>query len=410
MNRKKNTISEIPAVLQEKKEVKNLYVLTQEYLQKRLQFRLNCFSGMVEYKKNNDSKYKPLSDRMINQLVVASNQSGINTNKAIVSTVLNTEIISPEYNPLSEYIQSLPAWDGETDHIAELASRVVVKDNPNWHEHFKRWFVAMIASGIDSKVHNEVMLILYGPQSIGKTTFLRNLIPSSLSSLFFSGLINPANEEFLGHLSKFLLINMDELVGMNRKSFKELKEFLSKKDIYYRVKYDKFGQDFPRRASFAGTTNEQDFLFDLSGNRRFICIEIQKIDNSSPLQLDKCYAQAYALYISGYRFWFDSEDISILEKQNSRFLNVSTEEEKICELFEPCESSDKDFLLTATEIAEYIFKRSVDNNTVRRVGIVLKAKGFVRKKKKSGNQAYCLKAINIDTLLEVGNYFHHIDT
>lgn len=176
------------------------------------------------------------------------------------------------------------------------------------------------------------------------------------------------------------------MVGIAKRLSETLKEFLSKKVIHHRIKYDKFGQDFPRRASFAGTTNEKDFLFDLSGNRRFICVEAVYIDYQTPMNLDMAYSQASSLIKQGtFQYWFNQGDVQELESNNKRFLNISPEEEKIIEYFQPCEKGNEDVLLTATEVAEAIFfmkGRPVPSDTVRKIGGIMTRLGLLQETKR----------------------------
>lgn len=406
VSNKKTELSDITEQKQEEKDQqKNIYVLTKEFLFTRFHIRLNSFTQQLEGKAATAIDYAPVTDRVLNTLVVLCNENKICTNKTIVALVINTTHYTKTYNPLEEYLNGLPEWNDGVDYIEKLADKVQVASNPNWKNWFKRYFVAMVASGLFKDEHNEMMLILYGKQSVGKTTFIRNLIPAPLQKYYYSGMLNPASDEFFAHLTKFLLINLDELVGVSRKMFKELKEVLSKKKIHHRIKYDRHGQDYPRIASIAGTSNVKEFLYDLTGNRRFISVEALSIDYQSDYQLDKAYAQAYSLLkVGDFKYWFDKEDVPALEANNKQFLDISPEEEKIVEYFQPCEKGDENVLLTATEVAEAIFTmkgRQVPSDIVRKIGSIMTRLGFHKKKKANGNQAYAVKIENIDKLIEI---------
>ena len=90
---------------------------------------------------------------------------------------------SPEFNPMEEYLKSLPKWDGKTDYIAELAHRVTVMQTGGYRHTeedfayaFKKWLVNMVVCWVRPDVTNQSIMVFVGKGGIFKTTFFR---PSS---------------------------------------------------------------------------------------------------------------------------------------------------------------------------------------------------------------------------------------
>ena len=72
--------------------------------------------------------------------------------------------------------------------------------------------------------------------------------------------------------------------------------------------------------SFIGTSNQKDLLTDPSGSRRFICVEVTGvIDTTQPIDYEQLYAQAMHEIYHGERYWFDSEDEKIMTENNREF-------------------------------------------------------------------------------------------
>ena len=92
----------------------------------------------------------------------------------------------PDYNPLREYLDSLPAWDGVTDHIDQLASTVHVTGcTQEMHNRFfKKWMVAMVAAWLDDGTTNHEILTYIGEQGKYKTSFMTHLLPPALDKYF----------------------------------------------------------------------------------------------------------------------------------------------------------------------------------------------------------------------------------
>ena len=76
-----------------------------------------------------------------------------------------------------------------------------------------------------------------------------------------------------------------------------------------------------RYASFIATSNHKDLLTDPSGSRRFICIEVKGvIDTSRPIDYDQLYAQAMHELAHGERYWFNDADEYVMTEAN--FSNI----------------------------------------------------------------------------------------
>ena len=91
----------------------------------------------------------------------------------------------PDYHPLKEYLEGLPAWDGMTDHIDRLASTVHVTGcTQELHNRFfKKWMVAMVAAWLVDSTTNHEILTYIGPQGIYKSTFVVGLKESDIQTL-----------------------------------------------------------------------------------------------------------------------------------------------------------------------------------------------------------------------------------
>ncbi|MBR5847198.1 MAG: virulence protein E, partial [Bacteroidaceae bacterium] len=84
-------------------------------------------------------------------------------------------------------------------------------------------------------------------------------------------------------------------------------------------------------ASFCGTGNNPRFLTDLTDNRRWLPFMVRDIDSpwTHPMPYTEMYAQAYALYREGFRYWFDADDNAELARHNRQFEEPCMEEELI---------------------------------------------------------------------------------
>ncbi|CAN0602552.1 unnamed protein product, partial [Ectocarpus sp. 12 AP-2014] len=222
-------------------------------------------------------------------------------------TILNSDYTSI-FHPLRDFVKDLPKWDGKTDYIGELTSKMNTDDNDFFKDAFKRWFVAMVACGLHDDIVNQTAIIFSGEQGIGKSTFIRNLLPEQLRKYCYSGIINPNSKDTLIQLSECLIIDMDELSNLTKKGNNEVKELITKARIKIRRPYARIDENLPRRASFVGSVNDEEFLTDTTGNRRYLCFKVSDIDYSENLNYKGLYAQAIDLYNQGFKYYFDGNE------------------------------------------------------------------------------------------------------
>jgi predicted P-loop ATPase len=89
-----------------------------------------------------------------------------------------------------------------------------------------------------------------------------------------------------------MLINLDELEYLNCSEIGSLKEIITKNQIRMRKAYGHFLQTKPRRASFEGSVNTAQFLYDTTGSRRFLCFELEGIQYQHKLDINMAFSQA----------------------------------------------------------------------------------------------------------------------
>jgi predicted P-loop ATPase len=299
------------------------------------------------------------------------------------------------YNPFEEYLFNLPKWDGKTDHIENLAYTVHTTNNTFWKKAFKKWMVSVVGSLIKEDILNHQMIVLSGRQGIGKTTWIKRLLPKDLSKYFFSGSINPNDKDTMIYLSECVLIDLDELENLQRKEVGSLKTVLTKTQIKVRRPYDVFPTDYPRRASFIGSINGKDFLNDYTGSRRYLCFDVSRFDLDHDVNIDLVYSQALSLFRSGFKHWFEGKDIEEIEENNRQFEIRSVEEEQLLELFEPVDIGNADIFLNASSVAKHINDytgKAFRLNHIK-MGKALTKLGFEATKRNNGTKVYALKQI-----------------
>lgn len=303
--------------------------------------------------------WRNLTDKDINTMICQCVQeTGACVGITEFITALRSDML-PSVHPPRAWLESLPAISGNTDWIDLIAQQVTVvggeEANRYWRQCFKKWFVAMVASWMHDEVVNHTVLVLVGCQGIYKTTWLDRLIPPELrdysSKLPLSGQISKDDRL---RLCENVMLNMDELDAISGREMNIVKSLLTSTDINERAAYGRLKERRVRLASFCASTNNHEFLTDITGNRRWLPFEVESIQNPfhTLVPYKMLYAQAKLLVESGYyTYWFEPDEIEVLEKHNEEF-RVQESEEQLLKLLFDVPAIGKGKFMTTAEISE----------------------------------------------------------
>ena len=353
------------------------------FLSNRYIFRHNIVSGKLEFQYFGKRKWNVMNDFIENSMLRECLKARIRTNLSALRNLLNSDFC-PLFNPFEDYFNNLPQYDEKEDYITQLADTITTTKQDLWQQCFKKWLVAMVGCVLDEKVINHTVIVFSGKQGLGKTTWVEKLVPKPLKEYLFSGTINPNNKDTLVQLSECMLINLDELENLNRSEIGSLKEIITKTQIRMRKAYGHNNETMPRRASFAGSVNTAQFLNDTTGSRRFLCFELEGIQYQHNVDINLAFSQALFLFKSGFRHWFDQEEIKSLTENNEQYQLRSPEEELLLTWFEPVERENATLFLNASQIAAKLadkVKINITESTINKIGKALKKHNFVRLKK-----------------------------
>lgn len=367
------------------------------FLSTRYVFRHNIVSGKLEFQYFGKKKWNVMNDFIENSMLRECLKGRIKTNLSSLRNLLYSDFCQL-FNPFEDYFYNLPTYDEKTDYITELANTITTTKQDLWQQCFKKWIVAMVGCVLDDKIINHTVIVFSGKQGLGKTTWVEKLVPKQLKEYLFSGTINPNNKDTLVQLAECMLINLDELENLNRSEIGSLKEIITKTQIRMRKAYGHNNETMPRRASFAGSVNTAQFLNDSTGSRRFLCFELEGIKYQHDVDINMAFSQALFLFKSGFRFWFDQEEIKNITANNEQYQLHSPEEELLLTWFEPCSKEEATLFLNASQIAAKLADRTklnLNDGTINKLGKALKKHNFIKISKKTG-YVYAVKELTYE--------------
>ena len=329
--------------------------------------------------------WRDITTSDINDIVCdCSAESGLSIAAKEVLAVLQSHRI-PDVHPLREYVLKCSPWEeGQPDVLSWLAQRVTVAggeaEQELWRKCFIKWFVAMVASWLRDDVVNQQVLVLIGRQGIFKTTWLEHLLPPELRA-YGCKMANSTqlNKDERLRIAEYGLIALDEIDAMGTKELNVMKSVITASDVSERAAYGYTKERRIRLASFCASGNKQEFLTDLTGNRRWLPFQVEAIANPFYITLpyEAIYAQARYLIEMGFQYWFDLDDIDALEVHNDDFRAQENEEQLLAVYFDVPSDGYGTFMTTAEISDKLVIKGSIKKPMpLNRLGMIMKKAGY----------------------------------
>lgn len=259
------------------------------------------------------------------------------------------------YHPMEARLRD-SKWDGR-DRLAGVIDCLVTKKNTNRMKAklVTTWLVsALKVLGDYGRNPPRGVLVLSGPQSCGKTSFFREIVPSEC---FGEGLhLDLTNKDSLKRAVKYWIVELGELDATFKKSdIAALKAHISNTTDEIRLPYEAKENKWPRRTVYGATVNKVDFLQDTTGNTRFWPVEVTSVDLDKLKNImkgngrDQFWLQIKQLLASAHPHNLTQEELIELENHNDDFREVKLEEEALRNTFDwdrPCTNR-----MTVAEIA-----------------------------------------------------------
>ena len=225
------------------------------------------------------------------------------------------------YHPIRDYLSALPEWDQTPRIETLLIDYLGAPDNRYVRAVTRKTLCAAVKRVLQPGVKFDTMLVLNGPQGVGKSTLIAKLggewFNDSLS-------LNDTKDKTAAEkLQGFWIMEIGELAGLRKAEVETLRSFLSRQNDIYRASFGKRATPHLRQCVFFGTTNEESgYLRDTTGNRRFWPVKTPGNGYKHSWQLtqreiDQIWAEALFYVQQGEKIHLDSE-IDALAKEEQR--------------------------------------------------------------------------------------------
>lgn len=306
-----------------------------------MKLRHNVVSDTLEYIMLDDCKkgsqqWSEMTDRVENSLAKAMDEMECPVNMDDIRKLFYSDFV-PLYDPIAEYLNSLPVWDGH-DYMAELVDKLETDDKERVYKLLSMWYVGMIATYDNPLNTNEILIVFYTPnQGKGKTRFIDRMLPPQLRQLMHRVGYYMPGKDFERFIGTKLLIFIDEFQFLNREQHKSIQNYVSAKGFDNRRPYDRNITHDIHRASFIAACNNTNFMSNPDGNRRPHVIQLGRIDYDFTIDYEQLFAQLVHMWkVEKLKYYFDSND-----------------QDELAELAHPYEHNTTEFELVRKYVRRY---------------------------------------------------------
>jgi putative DNA primase/helicase len=324
-------------------------------------------------------------------------------------------------HPVREYLRAVAVqWDGTPKLDGMLPDYFGTADTPYTRAIGSRWMISAVARVMQPGCQVDCMIVLEGLQGQRKSTGLEALCPRK--EWFADTGVDIGSKDSFQSLRRKLFYEFGELDSIKRNEITRIKNFVSARTDNYRPSYGRRNRDFARQVVFAGTTNEENYLVDKTGNRRFWPVRcFRRVDvDGLVADRDQLWAEAFARYEAGEAWHVDTPELQRLCEAEQRKREAPDDWEPIVETWLKFPTlpdgaggrirvglasgvTTHEALLGAIEIR----KADINHAQTIRMGKVLGKLGYVARQQREGHdraRRYTLGAVTVgDSICDVGD-------
>jgi predicted P-loop ATPase len=270
--------------------------------------------------------------------VVLSHLESLLVRNGMASSLVRSYLLvvadESQYDPFGEWVDSKP-WD-EASRLADLCK--TIEPAGDFSRKFldilvRKWLLSIIAATFkENGFRARGVLVLQGPQGIGKTSWIAGLVPPAdlceeVVKLGHSwdGGSKDARLTALRHR----IVELGELESSFRREMAGLKAFITETTDKIRPPYGRVDAEYPRSTIFAASVNDREFLQDPTGNSRFWTIPVEKIDFKHGIDMQQVFAELKVAFEQGEQWWLTSAEEKALAEINHRHRMIGTIEAKV---------------------------------------------------------------------------------
>lgn len=201
-----------------------------------------------------------------------------------------------QYNPVMSWVRSKP-YDG-TSRLQSLYDTIQSPEPEAKELLIRRWLITAMAMAAGEGVDSAGCLVLQGAQDMGKTWWVKKLVPPNLRKELVrtAASVDPHDRDSVSQIISYWICELGEIDATFRRSdLQALKAFITSDSDTMRRPYGVGDKSYPRRTALVASVDQVTFLHDTAGNRRFWTIPCTSVDSYHDIDMQQLWAEVLEL-------------------------------------------------------------------------------------------------------------------
>jgi predicted P-loop ATPase len=348
----------------------------------QLELSFDQFSGQAFIQMN--GQLERLQDRHFVDIALILEKGGF-SNIAInkLKEIIKKCYLDNSYDAALEWAESLK-WDG-IPRVESLFSKYFGVEPSTYESAVSMYFAtAMAGRLLQGGIQADMVAVLIGGQGVGKTRSVMALAPLE-SSYAEIDMGNTKDADMSRMLRGKLICELGELKGLRSRDSEWIKSWISRSNEEWIEKYEIYSTIMPRRCIFIGTSNEQQFLVDATGNRRWLPLKV--VNQCHPEEIAKDRDQIWAEAIHYFKLigvaWKPAQELA-KDVHNDHMVIDDVMIDKVSEFINAPINKSKPWF-TLNDVCNFIgLGANVQKKDQHRIGDALRHLGYEKARRRFG--------------------------
>lgn len=276
-----------------------------------------------------------------------------------------------QFNPVLTMIQERP-WDGK-DRMQALYDTIQSPETEAKELLIRRWLITCVCMAKGEGVDSAGCIVLQGPQDIGKTWWVRKLVPEKWRKELVrtDAMVDPKDKDSVSQIISYWIVELGEIGATFRKAdIDALKAFITRDHDTMRRPYGEGDKRYPRRTALIASVDQTIYLHDTAGNRRFWTIPCTSINSRHEIDMQQLWAQVFTMVENGETWQLEPDEKEHIRRINEEHMQIEPIIEQIRSKYDldPAFGEWK----TATTIAAELGIKNVTQRETRIINSFLK--------------------------------------
>lgn len=299
-----------------------------------------------------------------------------------------------QYNPAMNWITSKP-WD-RISRLQQLYDTITSPETEAKELLIRRWLITAVCMAKGEGVDSAGCLVLQGPQDMGKTWWVKSLVPQEKRNELVrtDASVDPTDKDSVSQVISYWIVELGEIGATFRKSdIDALKSFITRDHDTMRRPYGIGDKRYPRRTALLASVDQTIYLHDTAGNRRFWTIPCTAINSYHQIDMQQLWAEVLHMVENGETWRLEPDEKAHIARINEEHMQIEPIHEMLLDKYRWDEISYVADWKTSTQIATDLGLKNIGQKETRIISNYVRKINGDKKKRSNGKDLLLIPAL-----------------